>query len=60
MPWFHPYVDYDFPQPEFWGFVKWYMVAILLGQLTRLILLTMSVLLWLSSHRKKAAPGTGM
>jgi hypothetical protein len=53
MPWLYPFVKYDFPQLEFWGFFRWYMVAILFGQLALVILLAMSLLLWLSSRRKK-------
>ena len=52
IPWFYPFVKYDFPHLEFWDTVRWYQAAGLLMELT-LVILAMSLLLWFLSRRKK-------
>ena len=50
-PWFYPFVEYDFPQPEFWDTFTLVNVIGTFMELA-LVILAISLLLWLSSRRK--------
>ncbi len=59
MPWFYPFVKYDFPQLEFKDAFTWYQVAGLFVQLAlvvsavSLVIMAVSLTRWHSSRRKK-------
>ena len=55
IPWFYPFVKYDFPQPKFWEtFTLGNVIGTFmeLALVILLVILAVSLLRWLSSRRK--------
>jgi len=56
IPWFYPFVEYDFPQPEFWDTLTLGNVIgtfMELALVLLLVILAVSLLRWLLSRRKE-------
>lgn len=56
IPWFYPFVQYNFPEWGFWDAFEWYQVAGLFTELA-MVMLIACVVFWLLNLRKKRSRG---